>query len=111
MYSSIIMHLRHHLIHIITLKLILLLPSLECIHVVQYILIHCTVPYHPHLGYIDGIESSGKIFIAVYMLFFSSLLFAFEFIRIRPIDWIDHMLLRNFGFLYGALGKSLFIIL
>jgi hypothetical protein len=107
------MHLRQpsiHLIHIITLKLILLLPSLECIHLYTTQL-HCTVPYHPHLGYIDGIESSGKIFIAVYMLFFSSLLFAFEFIRIRPVDWIDHMLLRNFGFLYGALGKSLFIIL
>jgi hypothetical protein len=60
---------------------------------------------------INGVETSGKIFVATYMLFFSTLLFMFEMMDIRPIEWFDHMLRRNFGFLYGTLGKSLFIIL
>lgn len=60
---------------------------------------------------IDGVEASGKIFVAVYMLFFSTLLFTFEAVEIKPVEWVDHMLRRNFGFLYGALGKSLFTIL
>mmetsp|Transcript_10904 Transcript_10904/g.17757 ORF Transcript_10904/g.17757 Transcript_10904/m.17757 type:complete len:185 (-) Transcript_10904:873-1427(-) len=59
---------------------------------------------------INGVETSGKIFVATYMLFFSSLLFMFELMDIRPIEWVDHMLRRNFGFLYGTMGKSLFII-
>lgn len=51
------------------------------------------------------------MFVACYMLFFSSLLFMFEFVEIRPVEWVDHMLRRNFGFLYGTMGKSLYIIL
>ncbi len=51
------------------------------------------------------------MFIAAYMLFFSTLLFVFEAVEIRPVEWLDHLLRRNFGFLYGAMGKSFFIIL
>lgn len=60
---------------------------------------------------INGVETSGKLFIASYMLFFSTLLFMFELVEIRPMEWVDHMLRRNFGFLYGTMGKSLYIIL
>ena len=60
---------------------------------------------------INGVESSGKIFVATYMFFFSLLLFLFELSEIRPIEWLDHLLRRNFGFLYGTMGKSLYIIL
>eukprot|EP00428_Durinskia_dybowskii_P061360 CAMPEP_0170369832 /NCGR_PEP_ID=MMETSP0117_2-20130122/8193_1 /TAXON_ID=400756 /ORGANISM="Durinskia baltica, Strain CSIRO CS-38" /LENGTH=175 /DNA_ID=CAMNT_0010624577 /DNA_START=71 /DNA_END=598 /DNA_ORIENTATION=+ len=59
---------------------------------------------------INGVESSGKIFVATYMFFFSLLLFLFELSEIRPIEWLDHLLRRNFGFLYGTMGKSLYII-
>eukprot|EP01036_Dinobryon_divergens_P025443 gene25443-33993_t len=60
--------------------------------------------------YINGVETSGKIFVATYMFFFSLLLFSFEVVQIWPVEWIDHIYRRNFGFLYGALGKSFFII-
>jgi len=60
---------------------------------------------------LDGVDAVEKLFVIAYMLFFSVLLFAFEAIQMRQIEWIDHLFRRNFGFLYGALGKSLFIIL
>jgi hypothetical protein len=63
------------------------------------------------LGSITGVDKSGKIFVATYMFFFSSLLFVFEGIQFQTVEWIDHMLKRNFGFLYNAMGKAFFIIL
>ncbi len=53
----------------------------------------------------------GKVFIAIYMLFFSTLLLMFELVEIKPIETVDYLLRRNFGFLYGAMGKSFYIIL
>ena len=44
------------------------------------------------------------------MLFFGTLLLFFELMSFRKIEWIDHWFRRNCGFLYSALGKSLFII-
>ena len=66
---------------------------------------------HFILGMISSVGSSERVFVACYMLFFSALLFFFELNQMRPIESIDHMYRRNFGFLYGALTKSLFIIL
>ena len=63
------------------------------------------------LEYVDGVEASGKLFVAIYMMFFSTLLFCFELTQIRRVEWVEHMLQRNFGFLYGAMGKAFFIIL
>lgn len=62
------------------------------------------------IGSIDGVESSGKLFVGVYMLFFSALLFIFECMQIYPKEWIDHLFRRNFGFIYGTFGRSLFLI-
>ena len=59
---------------------------------------------------ITGVDKSGKIFVAVYMFFFASLLFVFEGIQIRSIEALDHVFKRNFGFLYNVMGKSLYII-
>jgi hypothetical protein len=52
----------------------------------------------------------GKIFVAVYMLFFSTLLLIFEVAELRHVEWVEHMFRRNCGFLFGALGKAFFII-
>lgn len=59
---------------------------------------------------INGVNTVGKIFVAVYMLFFALLLFVFEAIQIRKVEWLDHMYQRNFGFLYNVLGKAFFVI-
>lgn len=62
------------------------------------------------LSEVSGVEESGRIFVATYMVFFSVLLMIFEISQIRPCENIDFMFKRNFGFLYGTKGKALFII-
>ena len=59
---------------------------------------------------VGGIEESGRIFVGIYMIFFSVLLMMFEISQIRPCENVDIMFKRNFGFLYGTKGKALFII-
>ena len=59
---------------------------------------------------IDGVNKAGRIFIVVYMLFFSALLFLFEVMQIQKVEWLDHMFQRNFGFLYSVVGKAFFVI-
>ena len=56
------------------------------------------------------ISEGGQVFVAAYMLFFSTLLFVFEAMQSQPIVWLDHMLRRNFGFLYNPVGKAFFLI-
>ena len=63
-----------------------------------------------HLEEVSSVTSSGQIFVATYMIFFSVLLASFEIAQSRQIVWLDHMLRRNFGFLFSAVGKALFII-
>lgn len=60
---------------------------------------------------IDGVENSGKIFVACYMLFFSFLLFVFEINEIKNFPAIDGFYQRNFGFMYTVIGKALYLIL
>ncbi len=56
-------------------------------------------------------DTSGKIFVGTYMLFFSLLLLVFEVNEMRKVEAVDHFYRRNFGFIYSVLGKALFIIL
>ena len=63
------------------------------------------------LSMLDGINDLGKVFVGVYMLFFSTLLFLFEVVQVQPWESVDHMFQRNFGFLYSAKGKAFYIIL
>jgi hypothetical protein len=63
------------------------------------------------LSMLHGIENIGKIFVAVYMIFFAVLLFMFELVQVQPWPAVDHLFQRNFGFLYSAKGKALYIIL
>ena len=60
---------------------------------------------------VDGIDDTGRIMVAIYMILFSVLLAVFEIIQIRAWDTVDRIYRRNFGFLYGTKGKSFFIIL
>ena len=56
------------------------------------------------------LAESPQVFVCSYMIFFSTLLFTFEAMQSQPIVWLDHMLRRNFGFLYNPIGKALFDI-
>jgi hypothetical protein len=63
------------------------------------------------LTMISGVEDAvGKFFVGFYMLFFSSLLFTFELNSIKQVEAVDHLFRRNFGFLFSAFGRALFIV-
>jgi hypothetical protein len=63
------------------------------------------------LTMISGVEDAvGKFFVGFYMLFFATVLFTFELNSIRQVEAVDHLFRRNFGFLYSALGRALFLI-
>ena len=59
---------------------------------------------------ITEVDQSGKVFVAVYMIFFAALLLLFEVNQVRHIEYVDHMFQRNFGFMYNTSGHALFII-
>lgn len=59
----------------------------------------------------DSITYSGKIMTAIYMIMFTSVLLIFEVAELKQVVAIEHFYRRNFGFLFNAKGKSLFIIL
>jgi hypothetical protein len=59
----------------------------------------------------NDIDDTGVIFVGIYLMLFSALLFIYEVIQIAPCDALDNLYKRNFGFLYGIIGKCLFLIL
>jgi hypothetical protein len=61
--------------------------------------------------YVNGINETGQVLVAFYLIVFALILAIFEIIEIRPIESLDAIYRRNFGFLYGTKGKSFFIIL
>jgi hypothetical protein len=62
------------------------------------------------LSYMSLASGVGKFFIAIYMIFFSVLLSAYEVLQLHYVESIDFMFRRNFGFLYDTKGKAFFII-
>ncbi len=63
------------------------------------------------LSNLSGLTDIGKIFVGIYMICFSAVLCSFEIIQVMPFEALSNIYRRNFGFLYGAKGKGLFIIL
>jgi len=62
------------------------------------------------IRYINDVDAVDKIFVILYMFFFSILLLVFELNEIKKTEFIDHLYRRNFGFIYSVLGKAFFII-
>lgn len=56
-------------------------------------------------------DATGLIFVGMYILIFSAIVFTYEAIQLMPYEPIDLFYKKNFGFLYGINGKSLFILL
>ena len=58
----------------------------------------------------DSASDTGVVFIGLYMLVFSLILLIFEINQLRPNSGVDNLWKRNFGFLYGPVGKGLYMI-
>ena len=59
----------------------------------------------------DTNAAAGNVFVGIYMMLFSAILFIYECIQICPVQSIDTFWKKNFGFLYGVIGKGIFILL
>ncbi len=56
-------------------------------------------------------DRTGLVFVALYLILFSSILFTYEMIQIRPCEAVDNYYKKNFGFLYGPTGKGFYMVL
>jgi len=63
------------------------------------------------IGHKSNSNDVGVLFVAVYMIIFSSILIFYEMIQICPFQLIDAPFKRNFGFLYGVFGKCCYLVL
>ena len=50
--------------------------------------------------------ASSQVFQGIYMILFAALLFIYETVQMCPCELLDIVLKRNFGFLYGPVGKG-----
>jgi hypothetical protein len=60
---------------------------------------------------VDEIADTSDVFMSLYMIIFAALLFVFELAQITNIQAIDIIIKKNFGYLYGPLGKGLYSIM
>ncbi|KAH8094287.1 hypothetical protein JL720_4281 [Aureococcus anophagefferens] len=60
-------------------------------------------------GAVNGNQLSQDV-VSLYLLLFSAMWFTFEASQVYPCDAVVAQLKRNFGFLYNAIGKALFVI-
>ena len=60
---------------------------------------------------VDSSGDAGELFIGLYMILFAIILFMYEVICIKSIEVLENFYAKNFGFLYGPLGKSAYLFL
>jgi len=58
----------------------------------------------------SGVSDTSAAFLATYMIIFATLLATYEVMWWIGIPWINKLLRKNFGFMYGLKGKGLYLI-
>mmetsp|Transcript_8353 Transcript_8353/g.14160 ORF Transcript_8353/g.14160 Transcript_8353/m.14160 type:complete len:179 (-) Transcript_8353:92-628(-) len=58
----------------------------------------------------DSGDDIGALFIGLYMFLFAVILFVYEVTCVKPIAVVDDFYSKNFGFLYGPVGKGLYLL-
>ncbi len=56
-------------------------------------------------------QETGQAFVGSYMMLFGFIFALFELVQLCPNTFIDKWFKKSFGFLYGPLGKSCYLIL
>lgn len=57
------------------------------------------------------VQDTGVVFVGIYLMIFAAILFTYEVLQIAPCVALDNLYKKNFGFLYGLIGKCLFLVL
>lgn len=63
------------------------------------------------VGHKDNSNDADVIFIGIYMVIFAAILMVFEVLQLCPVQSLDNIYKRNFGFLYGVFGKCFYLLL
>mgnify|MGYP003385811522 FL=1 len=63
------------------------------------------------VGSANSANDTGAVFVGLYMVGFSAILFIYEALQLTPLESLDNIFKQNFGFLYGNLGKSCYLLL
>ena len=63
------------------------------------------------MGHKSNSSNVGILFVGAYMIIFSFFLGIYELIQLCPIEALDLIMKKNMGFLYGAFGKSSYLVL
>lgn len=58
-----------------------------------------------------SINDSAQIFVALYLILFSGILLFHECMQVCKLHWLDLIIKKNVGFLYGPIGKGCYLIL
>ena len=64
---------------------------------------------NPNSGSSD--ERTNIVFLGIYMIVFALVLFLYEVVSILGNDFLDLQMKKNFGFLYGPIGKGLYTLM
>eukprot|EP01033_Poteriospumella_lacustris_P013209 gene13209-9460_t len=62
------------------------------------------------IGNANNVNDSGVIFVGIYLIVFAGILTVFEISQLCPGGRLDDFVKRNFGFLYGNIGKGLYLL-
>lgn len=63
------------------------------------------------IGSANNINDTGLIFVGLYLIVFAGLVFFYEMSQVLNWERLDTFMKKNFGFLYGVIGKSCFEIM
>jgi hypothetical protein len=63
------------------------------------------------VGGADSSSDAGVVFVGIYLIVFAGVVFIFELAQLCPDGTLDTIMKKNFGFLYGIVGKGMFILL
>jgi hypothetical protein len=59
----------------------------------------------------NSVNDTAVVFVGLYLILFSAILVGFEVSQFRPGTALDQIMKKNLGFLYGPVGRSIYIIL
>lgn len=59
----------------------------------------------------NNVNDTGIVFVGIYLILFAAVVTIFEISQLCPGGTIDNIVKKNFGFLYGYIGKGLFLLL
>ena len=63
------------------------------------------------IGKSTSVNDTGTVFVGLYMIVFAGIVVVYEISQILPSQTLDIFMKKNFGFLFGYVGKGLFFTL